>query len=141
MAEIERWAIEKTLKDKSNNREETATALGISERNLYRKLKEYQLVDEFEADWAQGNNPKWSDYLPRLVSDKAKEKLKDDETLKLARLLFPIEVKHRRARGEQIELGRDYPGVSDKTQKALEEILNPSTSSESTPEPSRRNQR
>ncbi len=141
MAEIERWAIEKTLRDKNNNREETAQALGISERNLYRKLKEYQLVDEFEADWSQGNSPKWSDYLPRVVGASAKSPVKEDEAVKLARLLFPIEVKHRQSRGEQIELGRDYPGVSDKTRKALEEILHPPTASEVTSEPSRRNPR
>jgi two-component system response regulator HydG len=141
MAEIERWAIEKTLSDKNNNREETAQALGISERNLYRKLKEYQLFDEFEADWAQGNSPKWSDYLPRIVGASAKSAAKEDETVKLARLLFPIEVKHRQSRGEQIDLGRDYPGVSDKTRKALEEILHPPTASEATSESSRRNPR
>jgi len=141
MAEIERWAIEKTLSDKDNNREETAAALGISERNLYRKLKEYQLVDEFEADWSQGNSPKWSDYLPRIVGASAKSAAKEDETVKLARLLFPIEVKHRQSRREQIDLGRDYPGVSDKTRKALEEILHPPTASEAPPETSRRNPR
>ncbi len=43
--EIERWAIEGTLKLTNNRREETARILGISERNLYRKLKEYQLRD------------------------------------------------------------------------------------------------
>ncbi|MBX3417452.1 MAG: sigma-54-dependent Fis family transcriptional regulator [Pirellulaceae bacterium] len=43
--EIERWAIENTLKLTNNRREETARILGISERNLYRKLKEYQLRD------------------------------------------------------------------------------------------------
>ena len=43
LKEIERWAIEQTLKLASGNREETAAILGISERNLYRKLKEYEL--------------------------------------------------------------------------------------------------
>ena len=43
LKEIERWAIEQTLKLTSGNREETANILGISERNLYRKLKEYEL--------------------------------------------------------------------------------------------------
>jgi two-component system response regulator HydG len=141
MAEIERWAIEETLRDKENNREETALALGISERNLYRKLKEYQLVDEFEAEWTRGNRPKWSDFLPRVLSSSAKSTVREDEAVKLARLLFPIEVKHRQSRGEQIELGRDYPGVSDKTRKALEEILHPPPASEVTSEPSRRNPR
>jgi two-component system response regulator HydG len=43
MAEIERWAIEQTLALTNGNREATAKILDISERNLYRKLKEYQL--------------------------------------------------------------------------------------------------
>ena len=43
LREIEHWAIEQTLKLASGNREETAGILGISERNLYRKLKEYDL--------------------------------------------------------------------------------------------------
>ncbi|MFN9752645.1 MAG: helix-turn-helix domain-containing protein, partial [Planctomycetota bacterium] len=43
MAEIERWAIEQTLALTNGNREATAKLLDISERNLYRKLKEYQL--------------------------------------------------------------------------------------------------
>ena len=43
LKEIERWAIEHTLTLANHNREETANILGISERNLYRKLKEYDL--------------------------------------------------------------------------------------------------
>lgn len=43
LKDIEHWAIEQTLKLASGNREETAGILGISERNLYRKLKEYGL--------------------------------------------------------------------------------------------------
>ncbi len=43
LKEIERWAIENTLKLTGGNREETSTILGISERNLYRKLNEYEL--------------------------------------------------------------------------------------------------
>ncbi len=43
MADIERWAIEQTLRLTGGNREATAKILDISERNLYRKLKEYQL--------------------------------------------------------------------------------------------------
>lgn len=43
LREIERWAIEQTLKISNGNREETAQILGISERNLYRKLKEFEL--------------------------------------------------------------------------------------------------
>jgi two-component system response regulator HydG len=43
LKEIERWVIERTLKLANHNREETARILGISERNLYRKLNEYEL--------------------------------------------------------------------------------------------------
>ena len=43
LQEIERWAIEQTLKLVGGNREETANILGISQRNLYRKLNEYNL--------------------------------------------------------------------------------------------------
>jgi len=43
LQEIERWAIEKTLRLVGGNREETANILGISQRNLYRKLNEYNL--------------------------------------------------------------------------------------------------
>ena len=43
LRDIERWAIEQTLKISNGNREETAQILGISERNLYRKLKELDL--------------------------------------------------------------------------------------------------
>lgn len=43
LRDIERWAIEHTLLLADHNREETARILGISERNLYRKLREYNL--------------------------------------------------------------------------------------------------
>lgn len=43
LKEVEKWAISEALKVSGGNREETATMLGISERNLYRKLKEYDL--------------------------------------------------------------------------------------------------
>ncbi len=43
LKEIERWAIEQTLRLAGGNREETANILGISQRNLYRKLNEYEL--------------------------------------------------------------------------------------------------
>ena len=43
LKDIERWAIETTLKLTGGNREETSNILGISERNLYRKLNEYEL--------------------------------------------------------------------------------------------------
>lgn len=40
--EVERTMIEETLKLNGGNREETAKTLGIGERTLYRKLKEYE---------------------------------------------------------------------------------------------------
>lgn len=43
MAEIEKWAICQTLRRFNGNREMTAKTLDISERNLYRKLKEYEI--------------------------------------------------------------------------------------------------
>lgn len=42
MDEIERWAIEQTLKLANGNREETARILGIGARTLYRKLDKYK---------------------------------------------------------------------------------------------------
>ncbi len=42
LAEIERWAIEQTLKMTNGNREETARILGIGARTLYRKLDKYK---------------------------------------------------------------------------------------------------
>ncbi|HYR31868.1 MAG TPA: sigma-54 dependent transcriptional regulator [Gemmatimonadales bacterium] len=44
MAEVERAAIEAALKETRGNRRKAAEVLGIGERTLYRKLKEYQLV-------------------------------------------------------------------------------------------------
>ncbi len=44
MAEVERAAIEATLKETHGNRRKAADVLGIGERTLYRKLKEYQLA-------------------------------------------------------------------------------------------------
>ncbi len=41
--DIERWAIQETLKLTNGNREETARMLGIGARTLYRKLDKYQL--------------------------------------------------------------------------------------------------
>jgi len=43
LTEIERWAIEQTLKLTNGNREETARILGIGARTLYRKLEKYKL--------------------------------------------------------------------------------------------------
>ena len=42
MSEIERWAIEETLKLTNGNREEAARILGIGARTLYRKLEKYK---------------------------------------------------------------------------------------------------
>ena len=42
MDEIERWAIEETLKLTNGNREEAAKILQIGARTLYRKLEKYQ---------------------------------------------------------------------------------------------------
>ncbi|MEQ1907038.1 MAG: sigma-54 dependent transcriptional regulator, partial [Pirellulaceae bacterium] len=56
MREIERWAIENTLKLTNYKREETAKILGISERNLYRKLNEYKLREHNHADGEQADD-------------------------------------------------------------------------------------
>jgi len=45
LAELERQAIEKTLEMVSGNREQAAKLLGIGERTLYRKIKEYGLKE------------------------------------------------------------------------------------------------
>ena len=45
MAEIERAAIESALKETRGNRRRAAEMLGIGERTLYRKLREYQLPE------------------------------------------------------------------------------------------------
>ena len=46
MAEIERWAIEETLKLTAGNREEAAKILSIGARTLYRKLDKYRQEDD-----------------------------------------------------------------------------------------------
>jgi two-component system, NtrC family, response regulator HydG len=43
LEEIERLFITETLNAAAGNREEAARMLGIGERTLYRKIKEYQL--------------------------------------------------------------------------------------------------
>ena len=43
LSEIEKWAYQQTLKLTNGNREEAARILGIGERTVYRKLKEYDL--------------------------------------------------------------------------------------------------
>ena len=51
MAEIERRAIESTLKETRGNRRRAAELLAIGERTLYRKLREYQFGhDSSEGD-------------------------------------------------------------------------------------------
>src|SRR5712671_841890 len=44
MADVERAAIEAALRETQGNRRKAAEILGIGERTLYRKLKQYQLV-------------------------------------------------------------------------------------------------
>ena len=46
LAEIERWAIEETLKLTGGNREEAAKVLGIGARTLYRRLDQYKKEEE-----------------------------------------------------------------------------------------------
>jgi DNA-binding NtrC family response regulator len=45
--DMERQHIEKVLKAFNGNRKKTAEALGISEKGLYLKIKEYSLSSEF----------------------------------------------------------------------------------------------
>jgi DNA-binding NtrC family response regulator len=45
MAEIERAAIVHALQETRGNRRKAAESLGIGERTLYRKLREYNLAD------------------------------------------------------------------------------------------------
>jgi DNA-binding NtrC family response regulator len=49
MTEIERAAIEAALRETRGNRRKAAELLGIGERTLYRKLREYQLPAEAAA--------------------------------------------------------------------------------------------
>jgi len=49
MAEIERAAIEAALRETQGNRRQAADLLGIGERTLYRKLREY------ESEFGEGN--------------------------------------------------------------------------------------
>ena len=50
MAEIERRVIEAALKETRGNRRRAAELLGIGERTLYRKIKEYQVPEEVLAE-------------------------------------------------------------------------------------------
>ncbi len=49
LAEIERWAIEETLKLTGGNREEAAKVLGIGARTLYRRLDQYKKEEDEQA--------------------------------------------------------------------------------------------
>ncbi|MGH7663014.1 MAG: sigma 54-interacting transcriptional regulator [Gemmatimonadaceae bacterium] len=55
MAEIERAVIEAALKEKRGNRRRAAELLGIGERTLYRKLKEYQMREYGMGETASGS--------------------------------------------------------------------------------------
>ena len=46
MADIERTAIEAALKETRGNRRRAAELLGIGERTLYRKIKEYRVPEQ-----------------------------------------------------------------------------------------------
>jgi len=46
MAEIERAAIELALRESRGNRRRAADMLGIGERTLYRKIKEYRMPEQ-----------------------------------------------------------------------------------------------
>ena len=51
MADIERSAIESALKETRGNRRKAAEMLGIGERTLYRKIKEYRMPEHlFSTD-------------------------------------------------------------------------------------------
>ena len=51
MTEVERAVIEAALKETRGNRRKAADLLGIGERTLYRKIKEYRLPEfEFSLD-------------------------------------------------------------------------------------------
>jgi two-component system response regulator HydG len=50
MDDIERWAIEETLKLTNGNREEAAKILAIGARTLYRKLEKYQSGEQGPAE-------------------------------------------------------------------------------------------
>jgi DNA-binding NtrC family response regulator len=49
MAEIERGAIEAALRETGGNRRKAADLLGIGERTMYRKLRDYQIPDDFST--------------------------------------------------------------------------------------------
>ena len=55
MAEIEQMAIQAALRDMGGNRRKAADLLGIGERTLYRKLREYE--GEGVEDQGEGSLP------------------------------------------------------------------------------------
>jgi DNA-binding NtrC family response regulator len=58
MAEIERASIEAALRETRGNRRKAAEMLGIGERTLYRKLREYEIPDEPAQGLEGGVAPK-----------------------------------------------------------------------------------
>ena len=54
LEELERAHIELVLRTTNGHRGQAAEILGISERNLYRKLREYQLVPQGPDDGPEG---------------------------------------------------------------------------------------
>jgi DNA-binding NtrC family response regulator len=50
MADVERMVIEATLKETRGNRRRAAEMLGIGERTLYRKIKEFKVPEEMYAE-------------------------------------------------------------------------------------------
>ncbi len=55
LEELERAHIELVLRTTNGHRGQAAAILGISERNLYRKLREYQMVPHGSDDGAEGS--------------------------------------------------------------------------------------
>jgi len=55
MAEIERRAILGSLRDTGGNRRRAAELLGIGERTLYRKLREYELGEGSVTDVSESD--------------------------------------------------------------------------------------
>jgi DNA-binding NtrC family response regulator len=50
MADVERRVIEAALKETRGNRRRAAEMLGIGERTLYRKIREFKVPEEIYAD-------------------------------------------------------------------------------------------
>src|SRR4029077_11250072 len=80
MAEVERVAIEAALRETKGNRRKAAEVLGIGERTLYRKLKEYALasvtlcqrvVGRAAIDWRSGRVHVWAPLSAPVPGDAA----------------------------------------------------------------------